>query len=106
MKEHQLAQQLLFDFESVTSKDIEKALAVLDSGTLQLQEGSKSEVQRRGAAEQEYATILQPDVMAVLTEGDQLEHERENGHAAAHAKFADTVRRAIGCYGVFVKLMW
>lgn len=95
-KEHLLAQQLLFDVDSVTTKTLERFLEEIDNGTHHLLEAEKREVQRRGGAEQEYATIIPPDVIAVLIQGDPSEHQMEESHVAAHVKFADMLRRFFG----------
>lgn len=95
-KEHLLAQQLLFDIDSVTTKTLERFLEEIDSGTHHLLEAEKREVQRRGGAEQEYATIIPPEVIAVLLQGDPMEHQMEEAHVAAHVKFCDMLRRFFG----------
>ena len=93
LKEHQFAQQLLFNVESVTSQSVQKFLDEIDSDVHQLSEAEKREVQRRGGAEQEYATILPPEVIAVLTDGDAKEAEAEEAHVAQHVRFCDMLRR-------------
>lgn len=91
--EHKLALMLLRDVDSVTVKSVSKGLEDVDTGANDLEESSKREVQRRGAAEHEYSTVLPPEVIAVLTDCDARECEMEEGHVAAHVKFADSVRK-------------
>ncbi|KAH3750553.1 hypothetical protein DPMN_185080 [Dreissena polymorpha] len=91
--EHNLAQTLLRDVDSVTVKFVARALEEIDSGANSLAESGKREVQRRGAAEQEYSSVLPPEVVAVLTDCDARECEMEEGHVGAHVKFADAVRK-------------
>lgn len=93
LKEHQFTQQLLFDLDSVTSRDVQRFLEEIDADVHQLSEAEKREVQRRGGAEQEYATVIPPEVIAVLTQSDAKEHEGEEGHVASHVKLADALRR-------------
>ncbi|XP_062603182.1 uncharacterized protein LOC134264959 [Saccostrea cucullata] len=93
LKEHQFTQQLLFDMDSVTSRDLQRFLEEIDADVHQLSEAEKREVQRRGGAEQEYATVIPPEVIAVLTQSDAREHEGEEGHVASNVKLADTLRR-------------
>lgn len=93
LKEHQFTQQLLFDLDSVTSRDVQRFLEEIDADVHQLSEAEKREVQRRGGAEQEYATVIPPEVIAVLTQSDTKEHEGEEGHVASHVKLADALRR-------------
>ena len=92
-KEHQTAQQLLFDMDSVTSKTIQKFLEDIDVEVHNMSESEKREFQRRGGAEQEYSLVVPPDVVAVLTQGDANEHSHEEGHIAAHVKLCDVLRK-------------
>ena len=91
--EHKLALTLITDVDSVTVKSVSKALEEIDGGSTVLAEAGKREVQRRGAAEHEYSSVLPPEVIAVLTDCDAKECEMEEGHIAAHVKFADAVRK-------------
>jgi 7-keto-8-aminopelargonate synthetase-like enzyme len=91
--EHKLAVMLLQDVDSVTVKSVSKALEDIDMGANQLQESSKAEVQRRGAAHHEYSNSLPPEVIAVLEDCDAKECEMEEAHVATHVKFADAVRK-------------
>jgi hypothetical protein len=58
--EHKLALMLLQDVDSVTVKSVSKALEDIDAGANHLEESGKREVQRRGAAEHEYSSVLPP----------------------------------------------
>lgn len=93
LKEHQMAQQLLFDMDSVTSKTVQKFLEDIDHEVHNLSESEKREFQRRGGAEQEYSMVVPPDVIAVLTQGDANEHSHEEGHINAHVKLCDVLRK-------------
>ena len=84
---------LIQDIDSVTVRTVSQALEEIDSGANALHEAYKKEFQRRGAAEQEYSTMLPPEVVAVLTDCDSRESEMEDAHISAHVKFADTVRK-------------
>ena len=91
--EHKLTLTLLHDMDNVTVKSVEKSLEEIDASANTIAESGKREVQRRGAAEQEYGNVLPPEVIAVLTDADTKECEKEEGHIAAHVKFADSVRK-------------
>ena len=91
--EHKLALTLIHDMDNVTVKSVEKALEEIDAGANTIAESGKREVQRRGAAEQEYGNVLPPEVIAVLTDADMRECEKEEGHVAAHVKFANSIRK-------------
>ena len=62
----------------------------------QLSEAAKAEGQRRGAATQEISTIIPPDVVAILTDGDPREAEREESHVGAHVRFCEAVKKFFG----------
>ena len=91
--EHKLALKLLHDMDSVTAKSVEKSLEEIDTCANTIAESAKREVQRRGAAEQEYGNVLPPEVIAVLTDADTRECEKEDGHIASHVRFADSIRK-------------
>ena len=58
-----------------------------------LDSAAKREWQRRGTAEAEMSTTVPPNVLAVLTEGDEAEVKGEETHYAAHRKFVDIIRK-------------
>ena len=60
-----------------------------------LDDAAKREVQRRADATQEFASVLPPDVITVLGEGDELEHQAEEEHGASHRKFVEIVRKFV-----------
>ena len=86
-----LAQKCLYDIDNVTAKSVEHALEKILEKARELDDSAKRETQRRSDEEQEYSSILPPDVLAVLTEGDEKERKAEEVHHAAHKKFAETV---------------
>jgi hypothetical protein len=63
LKEHLMAQQLLFDMDSVTSKTVQKFLEDIDHEVHDLSESEKREFQRRGGAEQEYKTCARHHII-------------------------------------------
>ena len=93
--EFTLSQTLLNDVESITVKKVENALASMMEKSHEIDDAAKLEVKRRNDSEQELSTVLPPEVLAVLTEGDQSEREHEEGHYAAHKKYVDTVRKFV-----------
>lgn len=93
LREHIMAQMLLHDLDSVTSKTIQKFLEEIDVEVHTLSESEKREFQRRGGAEQEYSLVVPPDVIAVLTQGDANEHNCEEAHVSSHVKLCDVLRR-------------
>lgn len=93
LKEHQLTQSLLFNMDSMNSKKLEKHLTEIDAQAHASNESAKREVQRRAEAEEEYAAVLPPDVIAVLRQGDESERDHEESHVGAHVRFADTIRK-------------
>ncbi|XP_013391352.1 uncharacterized protein LOC106159584 [Lingula anatina] len=93
MQEFHLAQHLMHNMESLTAKEVENTLASVSESTYELSESASREVQRRKDAEEELSTVLPPNVVAVLTQGDQYEREREEAHHSAHKKFVEATQK-------------
>ena len=70
LQEFSLAQRILYGMENVSLRRLEGALDTLSTKAHELDDSAKKEVQRRAEAHHEYSTILPPDVVAVLTEGN------------------------------------
>ena len=62
-------------------------------GISSIAEACNRELQRRGEAAIEHASGLPPDVVAVLTQFDAEEREREEQHKQSHLKFRECVER-------------
>ena len=84
---------MMYNLDTITSRSVQKSLEDIDSQANQLLENAKREVQRRGAAQQDYASIIPADIVTILTAGDKEEHEREEAHVAAHVKFSEVIRK-------------
>ena len=84
---------MMYNLDTITSRNVQKSLEDIDSQANQLLENAKREVQRRGAAQQDYGAIIPADIVAILTAGDKEEHEREEGHVAAQVKFSEVIRK-------------
>ena len=88
-----LALQLMFDADNISAKKVDSMLGSFLEGAHELNESAKEETKRRSDAEEEFASVLPPDVAAVLTEGDQTERESEESHHASHRKFVEVMRK-------------
>ena len=84
---------MMYNLDTITSRNVQKSLEDIDSQANQLLENAKREVQRRGAAQQDYGAVIPADIVAILTAGDKEEHEREEGHVAAQVKFSEVIRK-------------
>lgn len=65
----------------------------LDEKAHALDDAARRETQRRTDAEQEFSSVLPPDVSAILTEGDEAERKAEEVHYKSHEKLTETVRK-------------
>lgn len=92
-KEQALALTMMYNLDTMTSRSVQKSLEDIDAQAHQLLENAKREVQRRGAAQQDYAAVVPADIVAILTAGDREEHERGDAHVAAHVKFSEVIRK-------------
>ena len=62
-------------------------------GILSITDAANRELQRRGDAAIEHASGLPPDVVAVLTQYDNEEREKEEQHRQSHLRFKECVER-------------
>ncbi|XP_070551144.1 golgin subfamily A member 6-like protein 25 isoform X1 [Ptychodera flava] len=83
----------MHEIQDVTSDKVEEALDSISEESRGISESAKREVKRRSDAEEELASILPPDVVAILTQGDQAERDGENHHNTAHTKFVDVIKK-------------
>ena len=118
-----LAVRVLFHTDKVNFSRLDGELQVVLERAHDLDAAAKREWQRRGTAEQEMATTLPPDILAVLTEGcssfkshsrvtstyatrwnsqmlfcctgDEAEVKCESDHDAAHRKLVEIVRKFV-----------
>ncbi len=88
-----LAQKVLYDIDSVQPKKVQDMIERMSEKAHALDEAAKRETQRRSEAEQEFGMVLPPDVIAILTEGDEEERKAEDNHLGAHKKYADTITK-------------
>ena len=94
-EEFGLSRQILFSLDSLSTQKVEAFLnASMDKANV-VNESAKREVQRRSEAESEFVSILPPDVVAVLTEGDEAERKCEEAHFNAHKKYIEVVRKFV-----------
>ena len=70
--EQGLALQVMYSLDTVTLRHVASSLSDLDARAHALLEAAKAEVQRRGAALQDYTPVLPPHVTAILTAGDKV----------------------------------
>ena len=87
-----LCSQLIDQKANIGISKVEETLEDIQTTVASLTDASKREIQRRGDAAQEW-TYLPPEVVAILTQEDNIERDREEQHQNAHDKFADTVNR-------------
>ena len=94
-QEFKLAHGMLHDLDSMNLGKVDLTLdGILDKARA-LDDAAKREVQRRADATQEFTSVLPPDVITVLGEGDELEHQAEENHGASHRKFVEIVRKFV-----------
>lgn len=91
LQEFRLSQRILFDIESVRLAKVAQSLDAAREKVRELEACAARETQRRAEARTEYAAVLPPGVVAVLTDGDEAERRAEAGHAAAHGKYMDII---------------
>ena len=84
---------MMYNLDTITSRNVQRALEDINAQANQLLENAKREVQRRGAAQQDYASIIPADIVTILTAGDKAEHEREEAHVAAQVKFSEVIKK-------------
>lgn len=90
-----LAHKMLHDLDSVNLDKMDMTLNSLLDKARALDDAAKREVQRRGDATQEFSSVLPPDVITVLVEGDESEHKAECNHMTSHQKFVEIVRKFV-----------
>jgi len=93
LDEFTLAQNCLYDIDSVSATNVERALSRQAEFCKGLDEAAKAESQRRADAEPEYTQVLPPDVVSLLTDADELERKGEELHLVAHNKYAGMVSK-------------
>lgn len=84
---------MMFNLNTVSTTQVQASLEEIGSAVRTLQDSFKQEVQRRGAAQQDYATVIPVDVIGILVAGDKTENEREDSHSAANIRFSEAVRK-------------
>ncbi|EDV28435.1 uncharacterized protein TRIADDRAFT_51343 [Trichoplax adhaerens] len=87
-----LCSQLIDSKANIGISKVEDTLEDIQTAVESLTDAAKREVQRRGDAAQDW-TYLPPEVVAILTQEDSIERDREEYHHNSHDKFADTVNR-------------
>ena len=63
------------------------------SGISSISDAANRELQRRGDTAIEHASGLPPDVVAVLTQYDNEERQKEEQHLQSHIRFRESVQR-------------
>ncbi|GFO26753.1 cytadherence high molecular weight protein 2 [Plakobranchus ocellatus] len=98
LKQHELAVELMFFMDDVSTTSVQKSLDHLDTLIQQLSEAARAECQRRGAATSEISAsgLLPAHITAILTAGDKVEAERDEAHIAMHTRFSELVRKFFG----------
>ena len=91
LEEFMLAHELLFNMENITPKRVEDTLEIMEEKTHTLAECARRETQRRTEAENDVATVLPPEVVTVLTQGDEAERKCEEDHNTAHRKYNEII---------------
>ena len=92
-QEFTLSQKILSSTESMKVTKLETSLDGISEKAHTLNEASQREKQRRTQAEEEMISLLPPDVISVLTEGDQSEAKAEEDHYKAHNKYITYIRK-------------
>ena len=93
--EFKLAHQMLHGLDTVKLEMTGMALDNILDKAQALDDASKREVQRRADATREFTSVLPPDVVTVLVEGDESERRAEETHGASHGKFVEIVRKFV-----------
>ena len=111
--ERKLAEQILFNFESMKLGSLKKTISSLQQVRERqcchkwtasflwfyttmfsqmnndLSEMERRETQRRHDAEEEYSAVLPPDVVSILTEVDSPEHDSNTTHCSSHNRLTE-----------------
>ena len=95
LKEYVLMQNILYNMEATTLKQVEESLEYMSEKAQSLEDAAKRETQRRSEAEEEFLRVLPADVTATLIEGDEQERKSEESHHAAHKKLIEVVRKFV-----------
>ncbi len=93
LEEFALAQSILFNVDSVVMKRADETLENMLEKAHGLNDAAKRETQRRSDAEQEYTSVLPPDVVAILTDGDEAERKAEEAHYGSHKRYVEVIRK-------------